>query len=369
MVQRIKTGMIADDAVTAAKLDDSTSQLFGFRNRIINGDMQIAQRVSFPDTQPGASLSGYYTVDRWFNVFNSAGTWTLSQSNTAPPGFARSLKYDNTTADASLGASDEIILTQRIEGFNLQDFAYGTASAKPVTLSFWVRSNRTGTYTVEFDQFGDRQISRTYTIDSANTWEYKTLTVPGDVSGSIDNDNSAEYQILFWLGAGSNLTSGTLNTSGWASVTNANRVSSSQVNMASSTVNEWFITGVQLEVGEVATPFERRPYGTELALCQRYFENLQTAVFGSGFFELNTKAIYFVPYAIKRASPSITFSASTNFAIYWTGTTSASTAITADTIGVQSARINVDGADGSDGQATILVNFTGSAIISISAEL
>jgi hypothetical protein len=292
-------------------------QTVGFRNRIINGDMQIAQRVSFPDTQPGVSLSGYYTVDRWFNVFNSAGTWTLSQSNTAPPGFARSLKYDNTTADASLGASDEIILTQRIEGFNLQDFAYGTASAKPVTLSFWVRSNRTGTYTVEFDQFGDRQISRTYTIDSANTWEYKTLTVPGDVSGSIDNDNSAEYQILFWLGAGSNLTSGTLNTSGWASVTNANRVSSSQVNMASSTVNEWFITGVQLEVGEVATPFERRPYGMELALCQRYFNRVSFNTFVPGFCDTTTafRCAYTYPVQMRTLPTLITSGTASDYGV------------------------------------------------------
>jgi hypothetical protein len=288
--------------------------------------MQIAQRVSFPDTQPGASLSGYYTVDRWFNVFNSAGTWTLSQSNTAPPGFARSLKYDNTTADASLGASDEIILTQRIEGFNLQDFAYGTASAKPVTLSFWVRSNRTGTYTVEFDQFGDRQISRTYTIDSANTWEYKTLTVPGDVSGSIDNDNSAEYQILFWLGAGSNLTSGTLNTSGWASVTNANRVSPSQVNMASSTVNEWFITGVQLEVGEVATPFERRPYGTELALCQRYYTSITGGYIGAHAFTANRVLSGMFFPATMRATP--TASTTSNSVYYFTnGSAQISTAV------------------------------------------
>jgi len=291
-----------------------------FKNKIINGDMQVAQRVSFPDTQPSVTLPGYYTVDRWLNVFTSAGTWTLSQSNTAPPGFARSLKLDNTTSDASLGATDEIILTQRIEGINLQDFEYGTASAKPVTLSFWVRSNKTGTYTVEFDQYGDRQISRTYTIDSANTWEYKTLTVPGDVSGSIDNDNSAEYQILFWLGAGSNLKSGTLNTSGWASVTNANRVSSSQVNLADSTSNEWFITGVQLEVGSVATPFERRPYETEFRLCQRYFQKYTSdgtnygPAIGYGLYNSATEVISTFQFPVQmRATATFSYSALSNF--------------------------------------------------------
>lgn len=239
------------------------------RNLIINGAMQVAQRSG---SVSSITTSDYRTVDRWLVVIGTAGTWTIEQSSVAPTGFSKSLKMDCTSADSSLGSSDEIIIAQRIEGQNLQHLKYGTSEAESLTLSFWVRSNKTGTYTVEFDQYGDRQISRTYTINSANTWEYKTMTVPGDTVGTISDVNTAEYQLLFWLGAGSNLKSGTLNTSGWASVTNANRVSSSQVNLADSTDNEWYVTGIQLEVGSVATPFERRSYAEELRLCQRYYE-------------------------------------------------------------------------------------------------
>jgi hypothetical protein len=241
---------------------------YGRRNLIINGAMQVAQR--------GTSFAGAttaYHVDRFIDVMN-LGAWTVSQSSDAPTGFSKSWKWDCTTANGTLASGSELIFVTRLEGQDFQHLKYGNANAESLTMSFWVKSSKTGTYTCEFDQYGDRQISRTYTIDSANTWEYKTLTVPGDVGGSIDDDNSAEFQLLWWLGAGSNLTSGTLNTSAWAGITNANRVSSSQVNLADNTANDWYITGVQLEVGSTATPFEHHSYGEELALCQRYYAEL-----------------------------------------------------------------------------------------------
>ena len=238
----------------------------GRRNLIINGAMQVAQR----GTSFAGATTAYHT-DRWIDVMN-LGSWTISQSSDAPDGFGYSHKWDCTTANGTLAAGSELILATRLEGQDCQQLKYGSANAESLTLSFWVKSSKTGTYTVEFDQYGDRQISRTYTIDSADTWEYKTVTVPGDTGGSIDNDNSAEFQLLFWLGAGSNLTSGTLNTSAWATTTNANRVSPSNVNLADNTANDWYITGVQLEVGSVATPFEHRSYGEELLACSRYFQ-------------------------------------------------------------------------------------------------
>jgi len=252
----------------------------GRRNLIINGAMQVAQR----GTSFAGATTAYHT-DRWIDVMN-LGSWTISQSSDAPDGFGYSHKWDCTTANGTLAAGSELILATRLEGQDCQQLKYGSANAESLTLSFWVKSSKTGTYTVEFDQYGDRQISRTYTIDSADTWEYKTVTVPGDTGGSIDNDNSAEFQLLFWLGAGSNLTSGTLNTSAWATTTNANRVSPSNVNLADNTANDWYITGVQLEVGSVATPFEHRSYGEELALCQRYFETS----FDGGVSTTNTSA-------------------------------------------------------------------------------
>jgi hypothetical protein len=238
------------------------------RNLIINGAMQVAQRGT---SQASVTSTGYYTCDRWYNSNTGLGTWTLSQSTTAPSGFANSFKWDCTTADASPAAGDLIIHQQRIESQNLQHLNKGTSDALPVTLSFWVRSNKTGTYTLEiYDDANTRSIGKTYTIDSADTWEYKTITIEGDTTGTLDDDNTRGFDVLWWLAAGSNYTSGTFSTS-WAANVGANRVSSSQVNLADSTSNEWYITGVQLEVGSVATPFEHRSYGDELRRCQRYF--------------------------------------------------------------------------------------------------
>lgn len=250
------------------KINNRSSEdnaVHGRRNLIINGAMQVAQR----GTSFASATTGNH-IDRFIDVMN-LGAWTVSQSSDAPAGFAKSWKWDCTTANGTLASNSELIFVTRLEGQDLQHLKYGTSGAESLTMSFWVKSSKTGTYTCEFDQYGDRQISRTYTIDSANTWEYKTLTVPGDIGGSIDNDNSAEFQLLWWLGAGSNLTSGTLNTSAWAGVTNANRVSSSQVNLADNTANDWYVTGIQLEVGTRATPYEHRSVGEELSLCQRYF--------------------------------------------------------------------------------------------------
>jgi hypothetical protein len=347
----------------ARDLSQVPNASLGFKNRIINGAMMIDQRNAGASvTQTTTGLD--YPLDRFIISGTVTSKFTGQRSTVAPTGFVNSLLCTSLSS-YSVGSSETFVTTQRIEGFNIADLGWGTASASPVTLSFWTRSSLTGTFGGSIrNSAQDRSYPFSYTISAANTWEYKTVTIAGDTTGTWLTDSGRGITLSFSLGTGSTLsgTAGAWSASNLLSATGATSV----VGTNGAT---FYITGVQLEKGSTATSFDYRPYGTELALCQRYFENLQTAVFGSGFFELNTKAIYFVPYAIKRASPSITFSASTNFAIYWTGTTSASTAITADTIGVQSARINVDGANGSDGQATILVNFTGSAIISISAEL
>ena len=249
-----------------------SDQVFGRRNLFINGKMQVAQRGT---SATGATSSGYYTVDRWQFIASSAGTWTVSQSTTVPSGegFAYSHKFDCTTADASLGASDYLVLGQKIEGINLQQLKYGTSSAEKLTLSFWVRSAKTGTYVVEYrnaNSGGVRQQSQSYTISSADTWEKKTITIDGDTASTFENTINSELEIYFWLAAGSSFTSGSLNTS-WGSDTTANRVVG-QVNLADSTSNDWYITGVQLEAGDKATPFEHLSYGEELALCQRYYQ-------------------------------------------------------------------------------------------------
>jgi hypothetical protein len=240
-----------------------------FRNIIINGDMSIAQRGT---SESGITSNGYYTVDR-MNTVCSLGTWTQSQSTDVPSGqgFTTSLKMDCTTADASPSSGDSLRIRQIIEGQNLQYLKKGTANAESLTLSFWVKSNKTGTYIFEvFDQPNGRHINKSYTISSANTWEKKTITFPGDTTGTLNNDNSGRIRFEFYLSAGSDFTSGTLQTS-WGSRVDANRAVG-QVNLADSTSNEWYVTGVQLEAGTTASDFEFLPADVNLQRCQRYFE-------------------------------------------------------------------------------------------------
>ena len=245
---------------------------FNFRNLIINGDMSIAQRGAGPSgTFAG---SGYSEgPDRFRHGIANLGTWQTSQSTDVPTGqgFSKSFKIALQSTDASPAASDEAAINYRLEGQNLQSLKKGTSNAESVTLSFWVKSTKTGTYIAEiFDADNSRTINKAYTISSANTWEKKTITYEGDTTGTLDNDNARSLQINFWLGAGSNFTSGTLATT-WASQTNANRAVG-QVNLADTASAEWYITGVQLEVGTTASDFEFLPYDVNLQRCQRYFQ-------------------------------------------------------------------------------------------------
>ena len=260
---------MAIDKVTSAAITDGVLQP-NFRNIIINGDMSIAQRAT---SVSSLTSSGYRALDRFRCVIVTAGTWTISQSTTVPSGqgFATSMKWDNTTADGSLGASDFVSVQQFIEGQNLQYLKKGTSSAESLTVSFWVRSNKTGTYILELkDNDNTRAISQSYTISSADTWEKKTLTFAGDTTGTLDNDSNASFLVQFALAAGSDYTSGSLQTS-WGAETTANRYVG-QVNLADSTSNEWYMTGLQVEVGTAASNFEFLPHDVNLTRCQRYFE-------------------------------------------------------------------------------------------------
>jgi len=297
--------------VTGTLTVDSTASINGsnistqptFRNLIINGNMQIAQRGT---SSTGQTAGGYLTVDRWkFNI-DTAGTWTMEQDTDVPTGqgFANSMKMSCTTADASLAAGDRVWFDQRVEGYNLQQLAYGTASAKSITVSFWVKSNKTGTYILEFySDDSNRTASKSYTISSANTWEKKTITLAGDTVSGFNNDNGLSLYVWFWLAAGSNYTSGTLNTS-WAANVTANRAVG-QVNLADSTSNYINITGVQLETGTTATDFENLQYTTQLQLCQRYYYATSSAFLASG----TTTLCYNLQFPVTmRATPTETHS-------------------------------------------------------------
>jgi hypothetical protein len=301
------TNMIED--VPQSKIDNNIN----FRNIIINGGMDIAQR----STSATASDASYNTCDRWRTTQQSLGVFTQSQSTTVPTGqgFSSSLKMDCTTADASPAVSDRLLVEQRFEGQNLQYLKKGTSSAESLTCSFWVRSNKTGTYIVNlYDAINDRAISKSYTISSADTWEKKTITFAGDTTGAFNNDNANNLNIRFYLGAGTNFTSGTLQTS-WGSNSNAN-TAVGQVNLADSTSNEWYITGVQLEAGTTASDFEFLPYDVNLRRCERYYENSfplgnypssytgNNAYHTTAFPDGNAPGTYFRTH--KRASATIT---------------------------------------------------------------
>jgi len=267
---------IAASSVTIA--GENVTPYTGRRNLLYNGAMQVAQRGT---SATGITSTGYKTVDRWNNVISGAGTWTETVESDAPDGFSNSVKFNCTTANASLAAGAYFVKAQSLEGRDLQCLAKGTSSAKPFTATFWVKSNVTGTYIVEFiDNDSLRRISASYTISSSGSWEKKTILIPGDTIGQFDNDNNTSLVVQWWLAVGSDRSGGSsLNTS-WAIPSTADRAVG-QTNLASAVNNYWQITGVQLEVGDKATPFEHRSYGEELALCQRYYYQVPTNYYGA----------------------------------------------------------------------------------------
>jgi len=293
----------ADISSTAGITLNKISGNPSFRNIVINGDMQVAQRNT---SVASITTTGYYTLDRWYVFLSSLGTWTQSQSTDVPSGygFSRSFKMDCTTADASPSASDRLLFRQAFEGQNVQYLKKGTANAVSLTASFWVKSTKTGTFIIELaDGDNGRAISKSYTVSVSNTWEFKTVTFEGDTTGTLDNDNNDSLALNFWLGAGTDFTSGTLATS-WGTSVSANRAVG-QVNIADSTSNDWLITGIQLEAGTSATDFEFLPYDVDLARCQRYFEK-GTNVYLNG---LSTsavqKALSYNLCVQKRANPTV----------------------------------------------------------------
>ena len=245
------------------------------RNLVINGAMNVAQR-GHTSTGLGAS-SGYFTCDRWeVSLNNTAGRFTMTQDSSAPIGFANSLKLACTTADTSIASDEQFKLEQKIEGQNLQAFAKGTSSAKPFAVSFYVKGNASATYVCElYDLDNNRQCSKTFNVTT--DWTRVELTFPADTTGAFDDDNAKSLNLSIFLHAGSDRTSGTLNSSGFASSTNANRAAGIS-SFFDSTDRTFFITGVQLEVGQNPTSFEHEPFATTLLKCQRYFH----AVSGAG---------------------------------------------------------------------------------------
>ena len=274
----------------ASELADTAGRPQVYKNLLINGGMNVWQR----STSLSVSTDGYSTVDRFLTRIRGGAVYTISRSTDTPSaqGFGYSLKFDNTTADASPTSNDFTLLEQRIEGQNLQHLLKGTSSAKKLTLSFWIKSNVTGTFIARlYDNDNARSISKSYTISSANTWEKKTITFDGDTTGVLDNDNAASLYLQLWFSAGTDYTSGTLQTT-WGSSATIADIAPGISNLSSSTSNELYITGCQLEVGSTASGFEFEPFEAILRKCQRYYEKsyeydtaVGTATFNGAYYD------------------------------------------------------------------------------------
>ena len=304
------TALTFDGTNLATTGSVSTPSTFGFKNRIINGGMVINQRAT-------SVTDAAYVTDRWQYANSVASKATVSQDTSVyPTGFNASLKVLSSSA-YTVGSGELFVIKQAIEGFNFADMGWGSASAKTITISFWVYSSLTGTFGGSLQNGAqNRSYPFTYTISAANTWEQKTVTIAGDTSGTwVGATNGAGVYVFFGLGCGSTV-SGTAGA--WAGAVYYSATGA--VSVVGTNGATFYITGVQLEKGTVATSFDYRPYGTELALCQRYFEKsydtataigtattvglVQARAMGGG--QLGSSYLQ-LPFAIeKRTTPSIT---------------------------------------------------------------
>jgi hypothetical protein len=277
----------------------------GFKNRLINGSMTIDQRNAGALINP--AVNGTYSVDRWFSISSQASKYSIGQNAgavTPPAGFTNYLGLTSLSA-YSVVSGDVFAVRQLIEGFNASDLGWGSASASSVALSFWVRSSLTGTFGGSLRNSAQtRAYPFTYTITTANTWEYKTISIAGDTSGTWLTNNGIGINVQFSIGSASDV-SGTAGA--WAAINYQSATGATSVVGTSGAT--FYITGVQLELGSVATPFEFRSIGTELGLCQRYYEDVSVAGSGSAATNMGITARYAV---VKRAAPTIVRTGSWN---------------------------------------------------------
>ena len=340
------------------------------RNKIINGSMICSQRGS-------SFTSDGFTLDRFERQENTDGAYTVTQSTTSPDGFANSLKVDVTTEDTSLSAGQYANLKYKIEAQDLQDLAFGTSAAKTVILSFYVRSNKTGNYAFAIQQSDNsfKLASFQYTINSADTWERKTIVIAGDTSGVINNDNGDGFILLWAFAAGSNYTTGTLRSTFTARVA-ADQYVGQGVNLLDSTINEWYITGVQLEVDQngsgVATDFEHLSFADQLRRCQRYF--YRTSDDGS-LTNLLPMSVEFAnsaaggqPHPVTmRATPTVSFGSGIRFFNSATGEITPS--INANRSGTTQLAVKITLSGATSGQAGTIFRQGSNGYIEVNSEL
>ena len=307
-------------AAELAKMGEvlTNSKIGGRRNLIINGSCKINQRG---DNGSSKTSGGDFATDRFKTSLNGIGTWTIENVTDSPSEFTNSHKLTCTSADTSISAADFALCRYIVEGQDLQQLAFGTSDAKPFTFSFYVKSNKTGNATVEINQQDAdpiRRVSLQYTINQANTWERKILTVTGDTSGTINNDTGGALEIYWWLRSGSTYTGGSHATT-FAAI-NSDQRNASNLDVGASDNDTFQVTGVQLEVGSQATPFEHRSFGEEERLCHRYYFRVSDkgggfGGVGSGPYNDTTSNVFIgaVLPTRMRADPDIGYSALSDF--------------------------------------------------------
>ena len=350
-----------------SSLQGAAASPYVLKNRIINGDMVISQRGTSAVTID--QTGGTYTLDRWYGRDDSDGAYSIQQVSDAPTGFTNSLKITITTIDSSLSAAQYGFVGQFIEGYNTADLSFGTASAKTLTLSFWVKGSVTGQFGGSITNSAqDRTYPFSYTILAANTWEQKTVTVTGDTTGTWLTTNGAGIGVNFAVGIGSNFLA-TANT--WAG--SFKMSATGQTNLYATSAATLQFTGVQLEIGSTATPFERRLYNQELANCQRYYyKNLPAAGsigVSSGVMYNTALSISYIQFPISmRTAPTGSVSAVSDFAAIGGGVSPAPTAMTFTT-GTLSARIDCTLSGVTTGHGMTLQSSSSASFIAFTAEL
>ena len=344
-------------------------------NILHNGAMQVAQR----GTVTGITSGAYAGPDRIKTQPSGLGTWTVEQSTDAPDGFSNSHKLTCTTADSSPAAGDYIQLRIPIEGQDVQHLDYGSSGALATTISFYVKSSKTGTFTYVLRTFdsgaGTRLFSKNVTISSANTWEYKTVTAPGDASGAINNDNTMGLDISFWLNSGSSFSGGSEQTT-WANQSNNDKYLGN-IDLGNATSETFQLTGIKLEIGEQATPFEHRSFADELARCQRYHYRIVADAANDGIIgamaNFNGTSSYGVlSFPVEmRTAPSAVTSADNTFTFYSKGQTRTPTNVTVAARATKAtSEMHIDWSSSlNDGGAGWLRAASDSALIGFDAEL
>ena len=365
----VTNSKVADDAVTVSKMDSTSKSLSG-RNLVINGAMNVAQRATSVTGVGG--VDGYFTVDRFdFDQNTNAGRMTLTQESDGPPGFANCTKFACTTADTSLASGQHFVMRHMFEGQNLQTLKKGTGDAEPMTVSFYVKGNAPATYACELNA-PSRQISKLFNVTTS--WSRVELNFPADTIGAIDDDNTIGMYMIWHFGAGSDTTGGTLNSSSWAATVDANRAPGIS-NFFDSTDRTFFITGVQMEVGSSATPFEHKTFAQDLIECERYYFKFlegNNQEIGAGWYYSSSHASFMFQYpTTMRATPTgIDSTGSGYYTLYANGGSDAFNSVTFENGNTTNySALNSSEVSGTAGQCGIVRATNASSKIEFDAEL